>query len=126
MPLREEIHRLRGKKVFTFGVAAPFSSHRHLLRKWLSAQGVDPDRDVRIVIVPPPQMVANLQGRQSGMVFVWANLGMPPPQMRGWAFSLPPVRSWNRIPKKVLMVQREFAEKRSEEHIRLVAALLEA
>ena len=32
--LREEIKRWRGQKVLTLGVVYPFSSHRHLLRKW--------------------------------------------------------------------------------------------
>ena len=55
---REEIKRARREKIFTFGVVSPFSSHRHLLRK---AHGIDPERDVRIVAVPPPQRVANLK-----------------------------------------------------------------
>ncbi len=47
--LREEIIRSRREKMFTFGVVFPFSSHRHLFRKWLSASGIDPERDVRFV-----------------------------------------------------------------------------
>lgn len=50
----------RREKTLTFGVVFPFSSHRHLLRRWLAAHGIDAERDVRIVVVPPPQMVANL------------------------------------------------------------------
>ncbi len=123
--LRDEIHRLRRKKVFTFGVVAQFSSHRHLLRKWLSAQGVDPERDVRIVIVPPPQMVANLKaGNLDGFCVgePWnatAAIGRVGVLVASSADLEP-------HPEKVLLVQREFAEKRSDEHIRLVAALLEA
>ena len=32
--LREEIIRSRREKTYTFGVVFPFSSHRHLLRRW--------------------------------------------------------------------------------------------
>ena len=59
--LRAEIARTRGEKTFTFGVVYSFSSHHYLLRNWLTAAGIQPDRDVRIVVVPPPQMVSNLK-----------------------------------------------------------------
>lgn len=59
--LREETKRWRGQRVLTLGVVYPFSSHRHLLRKWLAAHSINPDRDVRMVVVPPPQMASNLK-----------------------------------------------------------------
>ncbi len=39
----------------------PFSSHNYLLRYWLSAAGIDPRRDVKLVALPPQQMVDNLR-----------------------------------------------------------------
>lgn len=39
-----------------FGVVHPFSGHNYELRYWLAASGINPDRDVEIVIVPPPLM----------------------------------------------------------------------
>jgi ABC-type nitrate/sulfonate/bicarbonate transport system substrate-binding protein len=59
--LRAELIQLRGERTLTFGIVSPVSSHHFLLRTWLSAAGINPDRDVRIVVVPPPQMVANLK-----------------------------------------------------------------
>lgn len=35
-------------------VVSPFSSHHYLLRKWLRDAGIDPDREVRIAVLPPP------------------------------------------------------------------------
>lgn len=37
-----------------FGVVHPHSGHNYELRYWLAASGIDPERDVEIVIVPPP------------------------------------------------------------------------
>ena len=37
-----------------FAVVSPFSSHHFLMRKWLRNAGIDPDRDVRIAVLPPP------------------------------------------------------------------------
>jgi ABC-type nitrate/sulfonate/bicarbonate transport system substrate-binding protein len=45
----------------TLGMAFPFSSHNFDLRYWLAAFGVHPDRDVRLVAIPPPLMVASLR-----------------------------------------------------------------
>ncbi|MBF0183306.1 MAG: ABC transporter substrate-binding protein [Magnetococcales bacterium] len=38
----------------------PFSSHHYVLRHWLAEVGVDPDRDVALLVVPPPRMVESL------------------------------------------------------------------
>jgi ABC-type nitrate/sulfonate/bicarbonate transport system substrate-binding protein len=39
----------------------PFSNHNYDLRYWLAAAGIHPDRDVRLVAVPPPLMVDSLR-----------------------------------------------------------------
>ena len=41
-----------------------FSTHNLLLRYWLSLTGVDPDRDIETVVVPPEQVVAALASGQ--------------------------------------------------------------
>jgi nitrate/nitrite transport system substrate-binding protein len=48
-------------KGFKFGVHFDYSMHNFLLRYVLAEDGVDPDRDVQIRAVPPPEMVANLR-----------------------------------------------------------------
>lgn len=48
-------------KGFTFCVPFDYSMHNFLLRYYLAEGGVDPDKDVKIRVVPPPEMVANLK-----------------------------------------------------------------
>lgn len=48
-------------KGFTFCVPFDYSMHNMLLRYYLAEGGVDPDREVKIRVVPPPEMVANLK-----------------------------------------------------------------
>ena len=48
--------------LLTFGVVFPFSIHNYLLRLWVAEAGLDPDRDVRIVVAPPPRMAELLAG----------------------------------------------------------------
>ncbi|MBN8982205.1 MAG: ABC transporter substrate-binding protein [Rhizobiales bacterium] len=52
--------RKTGKDPLTFGMTFPFSTHNYQLRFWMAAGGVDPDEDVRLVVLPPPYMVDSL------------------------------------------------------------------
>jgi two-component system, oxyanion-binding sensor len=52
--------RKRGADPLTFGMTFPFSTHNYQLRFWMAAGGVDPDEDVRLVVLPPPYMVDSL------------------------------------------------------------------
>lgn len=124
--LRSEIARARGEKTFTFGVVYPFSSHNFLLRSWLASGGIHPERDVRIVVVPPPQMADNLKaGHLDGFCAgePWNSVAVQ--SGAGWCAAVSAELDPGH-PEKVLMVRREFTEKRAEEHLALVAALLEA
>jgi nitrate/nitrite transport system substrate-binding protein len=48
-------------KGFKFAVPFDYSMHNYLLRYYLAEHGLDPDQDVQIRAVPPPEMVANLR-----------------------------------------------------------------
>ena len=48
-------------KGFKFAVPFDYSMHNYLLRYYLAEAGLDPDQDVQIRAVPPPEMVANLR-----------------------------------------------------------------
>jgi NitT/TauT family transport system ATP-binding protein len=52
--------RRAGQEPLTFGMTFPFSTHNYQLRFWMAAGGVDPDEDVRLVVLPPPYMVDSL------------------------------------------------------------------
>src|SRR5207244_1486446 len=95
-------------------------------RRWLAAAGIDAERDVRLVVVPPSQMVRRLAeglldgycvGEPWNSLAVRVGLGW----CVGWSAALAPDE-----PEKVLMVRRTFAEKYPAQHAALVAALAEA
>ncbi len=48
-------------KGLTFGVPFEYSMHNFLLRYYVAEFGLDPDVDIQIRVVPPPEMVANLR-----------------------------------------------------------------
>ncbi len=116
----------RRREPLTFGIVFPVSSHRFLLEKWLRLGDLVPDRDVRFVVAPPPQMPANLKaGHLAGFCAgePWNSVVV---QSRdGWC----PATSAQLAPEhpeKVLMVRRAFAEEQPDNHLRLVAAVLAA
>lgn len=45
----------------TLAMVYPFSGHNYELRYWLASAGIHPDRDVRLVAIPPPLMVESLR-----------------------------------------------------------------
>jgi len=50
------ISRRQGKPL-VFAHVFSCSTHHYLLRDWLNAAGIDPDADVHLCVLPPPQMV---------------------------------------------------------------------
>jgi len=123
---RTEALRRRGESRLTLGIVYPFSSHHLQLRHWLISAGLDPEKDVRIVVVPPAQMFRNLAaGTLDGYCAgePWGTVAVQAGQ--GWC----PMWSARQSPghvEKVLMVRSEFARERHHEHLALVAALNDA
>src|SRR6266481_4930809 len=48
-------------KGFKFAIPSDYSMHNYLLRYYLAEHGLDPETDVQLRVVPPPEMVANLR-----------------------------------------------------------------
>ena len=48
-------------KGFKFAVPFDYSMHNYRLRYYVAEHGIDPDADIQIRSVPPPEMVANLR-----------------------------------------------------------------
>ncbi|MGB8166715.1 MAG: CmpA/NrtA family ABC transporter substrate-binding protein [Chthoniobacteraceae bacterium] len=118
--IRDASHR------FTFGVVHNYSAHSGLLRIWLRDHGIDPERDVQIVVVPPPQVHANLRaGHLDGYCVgePWNSLAVL--SKTGWcvttSMDLAP-----RHPEKVLIVRKDFATHSEGDHLAVIAALIKS
>lgn len=124
--LRTLARERRRRQPLTFGVVFPYSSHHLLLREWLKSAGIDPERDVRIVVVPPAQMFRNLSaGTIDGFCAgePWNSLSIR--EGVGWCRICSAIQQPGHV-EKVLMVTRQFAETRAAEHAALVRALAAA
>ena len=120
------VTRAREMKGFKFAVPFDYSMHNFLLRYVLAEDGVDPDREVQIRVVPPPEMVANLRaGNLDGY------LGPDPFNQRAvyeeigfiWMLSKD---IWPGHPCCAFAATREFAERAPNTFQALVRAILDA
>ncbi len=119
-------HLTATDRPLTLGTVHPFSSHSCLLRTWLKSHRILPDRDVQIVVVPPAQMASNLRGGHLDGYCVGEPWNAHAVLAKiGWCAASSPELAPGH-PEKVLMVQRAFAEQHEQEHLALVAALLES
>jgi nitrate/nitrite transport system substrate-binding protein len=61
-PLKAALEKKKaaGKEVKA-AVTFPGGTHDLWMRYWLAAGGIDPDKDIQTIVIPPPQMVANMK-----------------------------------------------------------------
>lgn len=124
--MRERLWTDRNRKIYTFGTTCPLSPQYALLCHWLKSAKVPPYTEVRLESVPPEQMfpllkLGYLDGYCAGEPWTSVAVQSGVGACIATSATLAPLH-----PEKVLMVRRDFAEKRSEEHERLIAALIEA
>ncbi|MDX3974624.1 CmpA/NrtA family ABC transporter substrate-binding protein [Shinella sp.] len=109
-----------------FGVVHPYSGHNYELRYWLAASGIDPDRDIEIVVLPPPDMGDALaQGAIDGYCAgePWNTFGVV---KRGGHLATVKAAIWRSSPEKVLGVNARWGESHPDAMAALLVALYEA
>ena len=115
-----------GKNPMTFAMVFPVSTHNYEIRYWMADAGIDPDRDVRLIVIPPPQMVANLTAKNIDGYCVgepWNERAV----IAGIGKTLVTnYEIWNNNPEKVVGVNLEWAEKNPNTHMAMIRALVEA
>lgn len=111
-----------GDEPLTFGMTFPFSTHNYQLRFWMAAGGVDPDEDVRLVVLPPPFMVNSLASGHVDAFCVgapWNSIAVD----RGIGHILHFVSDiLERAAEKVLAVREQWAEANPDVLMRLTRA----
>jgi hypothetical protein len=116
----------RGAPPLRFAVVHPHSGHNYELRYWLAACGIDPDRDVEIVILPPPLMTEALgRGRIDGYCVgePWNSAAVA---LGTGRIATVKAMIWRSSPEKVLGAQAQWAEAHPEALAALLRALYRA
>jgi nitrate/nitrite transport system substrate-binding protein len=123
-PLADEAKR--AGKPMTFAMTFPPGTHAMWMRYWLAAGGINPDKDVTLITIPPPQMVANMKvGKMDGFCVgePWNARAIAD----GIGFTaITTQQMWPDHPEKVFGLTEEFADKNPKTVKALLRALLEA
>ncbi len=118
------------KKASGKGVKAamtfPGGTHDLWIRYWLAAGGIDPDHDVETIVVPPPQMVANMKVRTMDVFCVgepWN--GQLVNQGIGYT-ACNTAEIWGRHPEKSLGMRADWVDANPKAAKALTMAVMEA
>lgn len=112
----------KGDAALVFAVVHPFSGHNYELRYWLASAGIDPDRDVRIAVLPPSFMVDAALERQIDGFCVgepWNSLAA---EKGAGVIAVTKSALWRQGPEKVLGFRADFADRKPD----VLAAFLRA
>jgi nitrate/nitrite transport system substrate-binding protein len=113
-------------KTPTFAMTFPGGTHDLWLRYWLAAAGVDQHRDVKIVTIPPPQMVANMKvGNMNGFCVGEPWGGVAVKQDIGYTH-IATQDLWKDHPEKALVFNGQFADNSPDTARKIMMAVLEA
>lgn len=115
--------RLTGEPVPTLGMTYPFSSHNYEFRYWLAAGGIDPDKDVKLVVVPPPLTSDALAAGAIDGFCVGAPWNMVASERGVGRIVATKQDIWPSAPEKVVGMRPDWAESHPETVCRLIVAL---
>ncbi|MFN5514833.1 MAG: CmpA/NrtA family ABC transporter substrate-binding protein [Cyanobacteriota bacterium] len=104
----------------------PGGTHDLWIRYWLAAGGIDPNKDVSVIPVPPPQMVANMKvGNMSAFCVGEPWNAQLVNQKLGYS-ALITGQLWKNHPEKAFTVRKDWADKNPKATQALLKAVLEA
>jgi nitrate/nitrite transport system ATP-binding protein len=135
--LREEgVHDLATLKTYinsfedyynpALGMVHHASMHNLLLRHWLASGGIQPDKDVDVIVIPPPQMVSNLMANNIIGYCVGEPWNVRAVNNNVGFVVATDLDIWRGHPEKVLGIRKDWAEQYPNTHLAIVKALLEA
>ena len=126
-PLKLAFERKKAAgKELTAAMTFPGGTHDLWIRYWLAAGGIDPDTDIKVITVPPPQMVANMKvgtmdcfcvGEPWNEQLVNQNIGYT---------ALTTGELWSRHPEKILGMRADFVDANPKATQAILMAVMEA
>ena len=125
--LREAFERKKaeGGEV-TAAMTFPGGTHDLWIRYWLAAGGIDPDRDLSLIVVPPPQMVANMKVGNMDCFCVGEPWNEQLVNQQIGFTALTTGELWHRHPEKVLGMRAAFVDENPNATLAIMMAVMEA
>lgn len=114
-----------GKKI-SAAMTFPGGTHDLWLRYWLAAAGIDPDKDIPTIVVPPPQMVANMKVGNMDTFCVGEPWHAQLLNQKIGYSALTTGELWGNHPEKALALRADYVDANPNSTRALLKAVLEA
>lgn len=118
--------KAQGAPLLQIAVVHPHSGHNYELRYWLAGSGIEPDRDVEIIIIPPPYMPDAIKKGRIAAFCVgepWSSVAV---SEGGAHIATVKAEIWKSSPEKVVGMTTAWADAHPEELSALLRALYKA
>ena len=104
----------------------PGGTHDLWIRYWLAAGGIDPDKDIETIVVPPPQMVANMKVGTMDCFCVCEPWNLQLIHQNIGYTAITTGELWNKHPEKSLGMRAAWVDKYPNAAKALLMAVMEA
>jgi len=104
----------------------PGGTHDLWIRYWLAAGGIDPDKDIETIVVPPPQMVANMKVGTMDCFCVCEPWNLQLIHQNIGYTAITTGELWNKHPEKSLGMRASFVDKNPKATMAILSAVMEA
>ena len=104
----------------------PGGTHDLWIRYWLAAGGIDPDKDIETIVVPPPQMVANMKVGTMDCFCVCEPWNLQLIHQNIGYTAITTGELWNKHPEKSLGMRAAFVDKNPKAANAILMAVMEA
>ncbi len=104
----------------------PGGTHDLWLRYWLAAGGIDPDKDIETIVVPPPQMVANMKVGTMDCFCVGEPWNLQLIHQKIGYTAVTTGEIWNKHPEKSFGMRAAWVDKYPKAAKAILMAVLEA
>ena len=115
-----------GGKEIKCAVTFPGGTHDMWMRYWLAAGAIDPDKDVSTIVVPPPQMVANMKVNTMEAFCVGEPWNAQLVNQKIGFTALTTGELWNNHPEKCFGMRADWVDAHPKAAKALLMAVLEA
>src|SRR5689334_12771044 len=113
-------------KAIKAAMTFPGGTHDLWIRYWLAAGGIDPDKDIETIVVPPAQMVANMKVGTMDCFCVCEPWNLQLVHQGIGYTALTTGELWNKHPEKSFGLRAEYVDKNPKAARALLMAVMEA
>ena len=115
-----------GGKELKAAMTFPGGTHDLWIRYWMAAAGIDPDKDISTIVVPPPQMVANMKVNAMEAFCVCEPWNLQLIHQKIGFTALMTGELWNDHPEKSLALRADWIDKNPKATQAILMATMEA